>query len=63
MDARVTYLGLPLAHPLFPGASPLADDLDAVRRLEDAGASALVMYSLFEEQLSAESRAATHEPT
>lgn len=58
MDARVTYLGLPLAHPLFPGASPLADDLDAVRRLEDAGASALVMYSLFEEQLSAESRAA-----
>ena len=39
MDARVTYLGLTLAHPLFPGASPLADDLDAVRRLERARTS------------------------
>ncbi len=40
MDLRTTYLGLPLAHPLMPGASPLVDDLDTVKRLEDAGASA-----------------------
>ncbi len=55
MDLRTTYLGLPLAHPLMPGASPLVDDLDTVKRLEDAGASALVMHSLFEEQISHES--------
>ncbi len=54
MDLRTTYLGLPLAHPLMPGASPLVDDLDTVRRLEDAGASAIVMHSLFEEQISRE---------
>jgi len=45
------YLGIPLAHPILPGASPLCDDLDRVRRLEDAGAPALVMHSLFEEQI------------
>ena len=54
MDLRTTYLGLELAHPLMPGASPLVDDLDTVRRLEDAGASAIVMHSLFEEQLTGE---------
>ncbi len=54
MDLRTTYLGLPLAHPLMPGASPLVDDLDTVKRLEDAGASAIVMHSLFEEQISHE---------
>ncbi len=54
MDLRTTYLGLDLAHPLMPGASPMADDLDAVRRLEDAGASAIVMRSLFEEQITGE---------
>ena len=46
MDLTTTYLGLKLAHPLVPGASPLADDLDTVRRLEDAGAPAIVMRSL-----------------
>jgi dihydroorotate dehydrogenase (fumarate) len=51
MDLSVTYLGLKLAHPLMPGASPMADDLDAVRRLEDAGAAAIVLRSLFEEQI------------
>jgi dihydroorotate dehydrogenase (fumarate) len=51
MDLSTTYLGLPLAHPLMPGASPMADDLDTVKRLEDAGASAIVMRSLFEEQI------------
>ncbi len=51
MDLSTTYLGLRLAHPLMPGASPLADDLDTVRRLEEAGASAIVLRSLFEEQI------------
>jgi len=54
MDLRTTYLGLELDHPLMPGASPMVDDLDTVRRLEDAGASAIVMHSLFEEQIAAE---------
>ncbi len=51
MDLRTRYLGLDLAHPFMPGASPLADDLDHVKRVEDAGASAIVMRSLFEEQI------------
>ena len=51
MKLRTRYLGLELAHPFMPGASPLADTLDSVRQLEDAGASAIVMRSLFEEQI------------
>jgi dihydroorotate dehydrogenase (fumarate) len=54
MDLSTTYLGLHLKSPLMPGASPLVDDLDLVKRLEDAGASAIVMHSLFEEQISGE---------
>ena len=54
MDLSTKYLGLQLAHPLMPGASPFVDDLDRVKRLEDAGASAIVMHSLFEEQISGE---------
>jgi dihydroorotate dehydrogenase (fumarate) len=54
MDLSTTYLGLPLAHPLMPGASPMVDDLDQVRRLEDAGAAAIIMHSLFEEQIDRE---------
>ena len=54
MNLKTTYLGLELQHPLMPGASPLADDLDSVRRLEDAGAAAIVMRSLFEEQIRRE---------
>jgi dihydroorotate dehydrogenase (fumarate) len=54
MDLSTTYLGFSLPHPLMPGASPLADDLDTVRRLEDAGAAAIVMRSLFEEQIELE---------
>lgn len=53
-DLSTTYLGIPLAHPLVVGASPLVDDLDTVRRLEDSRAAAIVMHSLFEEQLAAE---------
>jgi dihydroorotate dehydrogenase (fumarate) len=57
MDLSTTYLGLPLAHPLITGASPLVDNLDLVRRLEDAGAAAITMHSLFEEQLTLEAAA------
>jgi dihydroorotate dehydrogenase (fumarate) len=52
MDLSTSYLGLKLPHPLMPGASPLADNIDMVRRLEDAGAPAIVMRSLFEEQIT-----------
>ena len=54
MDLSTTYLGFTLPHPVMPGASPLVDDLDTVKRLEDAGAAAIVMHSLFEEQISRE---------
>ena len=51
MDLKTKYLGFELEHPFVPGASPLCDHLDTVRRLEDAGAPALVLRSLFEEQI------------
>jgi dihydroorotate dehydrogenase (fumarate) len=54
LDLSTTYCGLRLPHPVMPGASPLVDDMDMVRRLEDAGAAALVMHSLFEEQITRE---------
>ncbi|MGD7654336.1 MAG: dihydroorotate dehydrogenase-like protein [Verrucomicrobiales bacterium] len=52
MDLTTSYLGLKLKNPLMPGASPMAHTLDRVRRLEDAGAAAVVMHSLFEEQIT-----------
>jgi dihydroorotate dehydrogenase (fumarate) len=58
MDLSTTYLGMELPHPLMPGASPMVDDLDTVRKLEDAGAAAIVMHSLFEEQIVREQVAA-----
>ena len=54
MNLKTSYLGLQLAHPLMVGASPLANDMDMVRRLEDAGSSAITMPSLFEEQITRE---------
>ena len=51
MDLSTTYLGLKLRTPLVPSASPLSEDIDNIRRMEDAGASAVVLHSLFEEQL------------
>ncbi len=54
MDLTTRYLGLTLAHPFMPGASPLAIELDSALRLEDAGAPAIVMHSLFEEQIVAD---------
>ncbi|HEU5099302.1 MAG TPA: dihydroorotate dehydrogenase-like protein [Roseiflexaceae bacterium] len=55
-DLTTTYLGLQLKNPLVASASPLSKKLDGVKRLEDAGAAAVVMYSLFEEQIIHESR-------
>ena len=54
MNLTTTYLGLQLAHPLMAGASPMVDDMGMVKRLEDAGVSAIVMHSLFEEQITRE---------
>ncbi len=51
MDLSTTYLGLKLRTPLVVAASPLSEELDSIKQLEDAGASAVVLYSLFEEQL------------
>ena len=50
MDLSTTYLGLHLKNPLVPSASPLARDISRLRQLEDAGAAAVVLYSLFAEQ-------------
>jgi dihydroorotate dehydrogenase (fumarate) len=51
MDLSTRYLGLQLRHPFMPGASPLTADLDGVRSLEDADAAAIVLPSLFEEDI------------
>jgi dihydroorotate dehydrogenase (fumarate) len=60
MDLTTKYLGMTLKHPLVPSASPLSETLDGIRRMEDAGAAAIVMYSLFEEQINAESHHLDH---
>jgi dihydroorotate dehydrogenase (fumarate) len=60
MDLSTTYLGLRLSGPFMPGASPMADQLDWVKRLEDAGASAIVLRSLFEEQITREQEGLIH---
>jgi dihydroorotate dehydrogenase (fumarate) len=59
-DLTTTYLGLQLKNPLVASASPLSKRLDTVRRIEDVGASAIVMYSLFEEQITHESHELDH---
>ncbi len=51
MNLTTTYLGLKLRTPLVVGASPLSEEIDNLKRMEDAGAAAVVLYSLFEEQL------------
>lgn len=60
MDLSTTYMGLRLAHPIVPSAGPLSNSLDRIKRLEDAGAPAVVMYSLFEEQIVEESHILDH---
>lgn len=57
MDLTTNYMGLKLKNPIVPSASPLSENVDTVRQLEDAGASAIVMYSLFEEQINHEAKA------
>jgi len=54
MDLSTNYLGIQLPHPLVVGSGPLADDLDIVKRLEDAGAAAIVLRSLYEEEITGE---------
>src|SRR6516225_4445583 len=51
MDLTTHYLGLKLRSPLVVSASPLSEDVDNIKRMEDAGAAAVVLHSLFEEQL------------
>jgi len=60
IDLTTRYLGLTLRTPLVPSASPLSQEIASIRRLEDAGASAVVLYSLFEEQLRQESLELNH---
>src|SRR5580704_3677279 len=55
IDLSTEYIGLKLRTPLVPSASPLSQEVSSIRRMEDAGASAVVLYSLFEEQLRQES--------
>jgi dihydroorotate dehydrogenase (fumarate) len=52
MDTRTSYLGIQLPHPFMAGASPLGYHLDSIKRLEDAGGAAIVLHSLFEEQIT-----------
>ena len=59
MDLSTDYLGFKLRHPIIASASPLTSTLDGIRALEDAGAAAVVMPSLFEEQIHAEDTAYT----
>jgi dihydroorotate dehydrogenase (fumarate) len=59
-DLSTTYLGLNLKNPLVASASPLSKKLDRARKLEEAGISAIVMYSLFEEQIIHESLELDH---
>jgi dihydroorotate dehydrogenase (fumarate) len=60
MDLTTKYLGLTLKNPIVPSASPLSHSLDGMKQLEDAGASAIVMYSLFEEQIVQEKSELLH---
>jgi len=63
MDLTTTYMGLKLKNPLVPSASPLTADLDSIRRLADAGAAAIVLHSLFEEQITHEAAELDHHLT
>ena len=55
MDLSTNYLGLQLKNPIVPSASPLSEDISNIKLMEDAGAAAVVLYSLFEEQIEHES--------
>src|SRR5262245_3802129 len=61
IDLSTTYLGLRLANPFMAGASPLGGQLDTARRLEDAGCAAIVLHSLFEEQITEHATGRIHQ--
>jgi dihydroorotate dehydrogenase (fumarate) len=61
-DLSTSYLGLHLANPLVPSASPLSRSIDTIRRMEDAGAAAIVLHSLFQEQVTVERQGADRYP-
>lgn len=54
MDLQTTYMGLKLRNPIVPSASPLSEKVENIKRMEDAGAGAVVMFSIFEEQIEKE---------
>jgi len=60
MDLKTSYMGLELAQPIIASASPLSERLANIRHMEDAGAAAIVLFSLFEEQIKHEAEAFLH---
>jgi dihydroorotate dehydrogenase (fumarate) len=60
MDLTTTYLGLKLKNPIVPSSSPLSRNLSSLKRMEDSGAAAIVLHSLFEEQITLESQNLNH---
>lgn len=63
MDLTTRYMGMTLKNPLVPSAGPLSEEIDNIRQMEDAGAAAVVIYSLFEEQLTREKFELFHHTT
>lgn len=57
MDLTTTYMGLTLKSPIVPSSTPLSESVDNIKKMEDAGAGAVVMFSIFEEQLKKEAEA------
>ncbi|MDF7801180.1 dihydroorotate dehydrogenase-like protein [Pontiellaceae bacterium B1224] len=60
MNLKTEYMGLSLKNPLVPSASPLSETVDGIRRMQDAGAAAIVMFSIFEEQIQHDEKALDH---
>ena len=60
IDLTTTYMGLKLKNPIVPSASPLSSDLDTIQRMAEAGAAAITLHSLFEEQIEFEAEALDH---
>jgi dihydroorotate dehydrogenase (fumarate) len=63
LDLSTKYMGMKLRTPLVPSASPLSEDVDDIKRMEDAGAAAVVLHSLFEEQIEQEQHDLHHQLT
>ncbi|MBM4176625.1 MAG: dihydroorotate dehydrogenase-like protein, partial [Ignavibacteria bacterium] len=63
MDITTKYLGMKLKNPIIPSASPLSRDIGNIKEMEDAGAAAVVLYSLFEEQIEQDSLELHHHTT